>query len=76
MAVIQFNSVAPILALGILLGATQFAIGSIIDPMIMGNRLRLNSVTVILGLLFWGYIWGIPGMLLSVPLMVMIRLLL
>jgi AI-2 transport protein TqsA len=76
MAVIQFNGVAPILALGILLGVTQFLIGSVIDPMIMGNRLRLNTVTVIFGLLFWGYIWGIPGMLLSVPLMVMIRLLL
>jgi predicted PurR-regulated permease PerM len=44
--------------------------------MIMGNRLRLNTITVIFGLLFWGFIWGIPGMLLSVPLMVMIRLML
>ena len=76
MAVIQFDRVGPILALGLLLGGTQFVIGSLFDPMIMGNRLRLNTVTVIFGLLFWGYIWGIPGMLLSVPLMVTIRLLL
>ena len=76
MAVIQFDRVGPIIALGLLLGGSQFIIGSIIDPMIMGNRLRLNTVTVIFGLLFWGYIWGIPGMLLSVPLMVTIRLLL
>ena len=76
MAIIQFNSFGVILAMGLLLGLTQFLIGSVLDPMIMGNRLRLNTVTVIFGLLFWGYIWGIPGMLLSVPLLVMMRLLL
>ncbi len=76
MAIIQFDNFGLIIALAILLGIFQFVIGSVIDPMIMGNRLRLNTVTVIFGLLFWGYIWGIPGMLLSVPLMVMIRLLL
>ncbi len=76
MAIIQFDSFGLILALGIVLGIFQFIIGSVIDPMVMGNRLRLNTVTVIFGLLFWGYIWGIPGMLLSVPLMVMVRLLL
>jgi len=76
MAIIQFDSFGIILALTIILGLFQFVIGSIIDPMVMGNRLRLNTVTVIFGLLFWGYIWGVPGMLLSVPLMVMIRLLL
>ena len=76
MAIIQFNSVGLIVALGIMLGLSQFLIGSVIDPMIMGNRLRLNTVTVIFGLMFWGYIWGIPGMLLSVPLMVVMRLLL
>ena len=76
MAVIQFDSAGMVFGILICLGASQFVIGSVIDPMIMGNRLRLNTVTVIFGLVFWGYIWGIPGMLLSVPLMVMIRLLL
>ncbi len=76
MAIIQFDNFGLIISLAILLGIFQFVIGSVIDPMVMGNRLRLNTVTVIFGLLFWGYIWGIPGMLLSVPLMVMIRLLL
>jgi predicted PurR-regulated permease PerM len=75
MAIIQFNTFGLIIGLGICLGASQFVIGSVIDPMIMGNRLRLNTVTVIFGLVFWGYIWGIPGMLLSVPMMVMVRLL-
>ena len=76
MGVIQFTSVGSIVGLSVSLVVCQFIIGSVIDPMIMGNRLRLNAVTVIFGLLFWGYIWGIPGMLLSVPLTVLLRLLL
>ncbi len=76
MAIIQFDQFGIILALAIVLGTSQFMIGSVIDPMIMGSRLRLNTVAVIFGLMFWGYIWGIPGMLLSVPLMVVIRLIL
>lgn len=76
MAIIQFDSVGLLIGFVSALAALQVTIGSLIDPMIMGNRLRLNTVTVIFGLLFWGYIWGIPGMLLSVPLMVLVRLLL
>ena len=34
----------------------------------------LNTLTVIFSLVFWGYLWGIPGMILSVPLMVIIKL--
>ena len=73
---IQFDSVQQILLLFILLGGNQIIIGNVIDPRIMGNRLRLNTVTVLFGLVFWGVIWGIPGMLLSVPLMVTVKLLL
>jgi predicted PurR-regulated permease PerM len=42
----------------------------------MGTSLALNTVTVILGLVIWGYIWGIAGMLLSVPLIVLARVIL
>ena len=76
MGIVQFDSFGLIFALAVALGLSQFVIGSVIDPMLMGNRLRLNTVSVIFGLLFWGYIWGVPGMLISVPMMVMIRLLL
>ncbi len=76
MAVIQFDSFGTTLALVTALVSTQLIVGNIIDPMLMGDRLRFNPVSILFGLLFWGYIWGIPGMLLSVPFMVIIRLLL
>lgn len=50
--------------------ATQFIIGNILDPMLLGQTLRLSSFGIILSLAFWGSIWGIPGMFLAVPIMV------
>lgn len=56
-----------------LLAATQFTWGNIVEPLLMGSSVALNTVTVILGLVVWGYIWGVAGMLLSVPLIVLAR---
>ncbi|MEO1638218.1 MAG: AI-2E family transporter [Pseudomonadota bacterium] len=50
----------------------QFVNGSIVDPMMMGRALRLSSFGIILSLAFWGAVWGVPGMFLSVPIMVML----
>ncbi|MCE7990568.1 MAG: AI-2E family transporter [Roseivirga sp.] len=60
----------------ILLVATQFVWGNVIEPLVMGSSVALNTVTVILGLVVWGYIWGVSGMLLSVPLIVLARVIL
>lgn len=48
----------------------QFVIGNVLDPMLLGQTLRLSSFGIILSLAFWGAIWGIPGMFLAVPIMV------
>lgn len=55
-----------------LAGAIQFLNGNIIDPLLMGRALRLSAFGIILSLAFWGAVWGIPGMFLSVPIMVML----
>ena len=54
----------------------QLLIGQFIEPKIMGNRLQLNTVTIIFGLVFWSYIWGIAGAFLSVPLLVILKIVL
>lgn len=43
-------------------------------PMLLGRRLPLNAVALFLGLLFWGWIWGITGAVLAVPLTVMVKI--
>ncbi|WCR19969.1 AI-2E family transporter [Paracoccus alcaliphilus] len=49
--------------------AAQFIIGNVIDPMLLGQTLRMSSLGIMLSLSFWGAIWGIAGMFLAVPIM-------
>jgi predicted PurR-regulated permease PerM len=46
----------------------------LLTPLILGRRLTLNPVVIFLGLTFWGWIWGITGALLAVPIMVVIKI--
>lgn len=43
-------------------------VGQGIEPKVMGDSLELHPITVMLCLIFWGMLWGIPGMLLAAPI--------
>ena len=43
--------------------------GNFITPMVMGRSLTLNPVLVLLSLTFWGWMWGIVGVILAVPIL-------
>ncbi len=60
----------------LIVGSIQFFIGNILDPKLMGNSVNLSPLVIILSLSFWGAIWGITGMLLSVPIMVILVIIL
>jgi AI-2 transport protein TqsA len=49
-------------------------LGSFIEPRVMGKGLGLSPLLVFFSLLFWGWLWGIPGMILSVPLTAVIKI--
>jgi predicted PurR-regulated permease PerM len=76
MGFIQYDSVGMPLLLAAILVSVQMTIGNLVEPMMMGNSLRLNTLTAIFGLFFWGYLWGIAGMFLSLPLIVVFKLVL
>lgn len=73
-AFLQFSSPIPILASILLPMFIQMTVGNVIEPMVMGERLDLHPVTILLALIFWGLIWGIPGMLLAAPITAVIRI--
>ena len=70
----QSGSIGKTLLVALLLIAIQVTVGNIIEPKVMGRGLNLSPLVVLLSLIFWGWIWGIPGMLLSVPLTAAIRI--
>ncbi|PYE85512.1 AI-2E family transporter [Pseudoroseicyclus aestuarii] len=67
---VQLGDPGATAALFIVVSVIQFFNGSVLDTMLMGRTLRLSSFGIIIFLAFWGAVWGIPGMFLSVPIMV------
>jgi len=63
----------------LLAGGTFFLvnviIGNFVEPRVMGRRMNLSPLIVFAALLFWGYLWGPLGMILSVPLTMILRIL-
>ncbi len=76
MALVQF---APdwtsVFYVGILTISTQMILGNIIDPRLQGGQLNLSPFVILVSLSLWGYIWGIPGMFISVPLTSVLQIL-
>lgn len=48
--------------------------GSFITPMVVGRILTLNPVIIFISLMLWGWIWGIPGALLAVPILAAVKI--
>lgn len=63
----------PILTAIILL-SIQMVMGNVIEPKIMGESLNLSPVVILLSLVFFGWLWGLVGALLSVPIAATIKI--
>lgn len=74
LALIQFDG--PGRALGTLaaLTATQVTIGNFIDPRWLGRSLSLSPYVVFVSMLFWGWMWGVVGIFLAVPLTILMKI--
>jgi predicted PurR-regulated permease PerM len=56
--------------------AVQVLFGSVLEPIFMGKSFSINVITILVMLMLWGYIWGIAGLIMSIPITVFIKIIL
>lgn len=75
-AFVQFDSAVTIGLVAALPATVQVVLGNVIEPRFLGSALSLHPITVLLSLVFWGMLWGVPGMLLAAPITAVARIVL
>lgn len=72
-AVISFEELGQVVMVPLTYLALTAVEGNIVTPMIVGRRLQINTVAIFLGVAFWGWVWGLVGVLIAVPVLVVIK---
>lgn len=73
-ALLQFGEFTPSIMVLLFVGLIQVVVGNILEPKLMGNSLNISPLITIIALSFWGAIWGITGMILSIPITVIMAI--
>ncbi len=73
-AALTFDDLEQMLLIGGVYWGLAIVEGSFATPMILGRRLESNPVVLILAIMIWGWIWGVGGALLAVPLLVAFKI--
>ena len=73
-ALLAFESTTDALMVPAAFFAINIIEGNLVTPMILGSKMRLNTVALFIGLVFWWFLWGIPGALLAVPIMAALKI--
>ncbi|NQV73144.1 AI-2E family transporter [bacterium] len=68
LTLLQFETATVPLLVILGLGGIQMIMGNVIEPRIMGYSLNLSPLLILVSLIFWGWLWGVWGMVLAVPL--------
>ncbi|EIJ44358.1 putative permease [Beggiatoa alba B18LD] len=74
LALVQFDTIYPFLIIVSALSVVQFLIGNFLEPKMMGSSLNLSPLVILLSLAIWGSLWGVVGMFLCVPIMVIMMI--
>jgi predicted PurR-regulated permease PerM len=73
LCLVQHESIWWAFAVLFLLNLVQTVIGYIVEPLLFGKRLDLSPLVIIASLAFWATIWGVVGMILAIPMVVVCK---
>lgn len=75
-AFVELDPTGTLLFFIIVIIGVQVLMGGVLEPIFMGKTFSLNVITVLVMLMLWGYIWGIAGLIMSIPITVFSKILL
>jgi predicted PurR-regulated permease PerM len=75
-AFVELDSTGILLFFILTITGVQILFGGVLEPIFMGKSFSINVITILIMLMFWGFIWGVPGMILSIPMTVFIKIML
>jgi predicted PurR-regulated permease PerM len=72
-ALVELDQSGTLLFFILVITGVQVLFGGILEPILMGKSFSINTVTVLVMLALWGFIWGIPGLILSIPITALVK---
>ena len=73
-AILHFDTLGQALIPPLVFFVLTTAEGQILSPIVLGKRFSVNPIFVFVSLLFWGWLWGVVGMFMAVPLLVIAKI--
>ncbi len=75
-AFVEIDSYTVLLVFSLIITGVQVLFGAVLEPIFMGKTFSLNVVTVLVMLMLWGFIWGVPGLIMAIPITVILKIIL
>ena len=75
-AFVELETTSALLFFMLSITAVQVVFGTILEPIFMGKSFSINIIAVLVMLMFWGFLWGIPGLIMAIPITVLIKIIL
>lgn len=72
-ALVQFKTMVMVATVAGASVAITSLEGYLLTPIVLGAAARVNAVAVFISIMFWGWMWGVPGMLLAVPIVMIVK---
>lgn len=73
---VELQSTGTFLVFGLLLISIQMIIGGVLEPILLGKSFQINTISVLISLAVWGFIFGVVGLILAIPITVFLKLIL
>lgn len=70
----ELDTTGTLLFFIISISSVQVVFGAILEPIFMGKSFSINIIAVLVMLMFWGFLWGIPGLIMAIPITVFVKI--